>query len=226
MIEDNLDIVDIMAQILKRGLPEVDFISTILGKEGIELVRTKSPDVVILDLGLPDMDGLQVLQQIRSFSNVPVMILTVRGEEEDRIKGLEAGADDYIIKPFSVREFLARLKALLRRIEIYETRGSGVDMSVKGDKLKIDFDSGTVTIGDMPLKLGPRMYELLSLLVKNKGKVLSNEMLLNSVFPEQRNDIRYLDVYIKKLREALRDDPASPRMIIKDGRNGYKFIGS
>ena len=226
MIEDNLDIQDIVAQVLKHGLSEVDFITTILGKEGVQLVKKELPDLVILDLGLPDIDGYQVLQQIRSFSNVLVMILTVRGEEEDRIKGLEAGADDYIVKPFSAREFLARVKALLRRSNIPEIGGSGVNMPVRGDKLKIDFDSETVSIGNMPLRLGPRMYELLCLLVKNEGKVLSNEMLLNSVFPEQSNAIRYLEVYIKKLREQLGEDPDNPKMIINDGRNGYKFISS
>jgi two-component system KDP operon response regulator KdpE len=202
-------------------------IFTFLGKEGVELAKTEQPDLIMLDLGLPDIDGFQVLRQIRDFSDVPVVILTVRGEEMDKIKGLELGADDYIIKPFSPGELLARMKALLRRSSMSKTTGNVEGKSsvpsIKG-KLRIDFTSGEVSIGDRLLKLGPREYELLHLLVTNEGAVLSKQALLKKVFPEQEGDTRFVDVYINKLREKLEENPGEPQMILKEGETGYKFV--
>jgi two-component system KDP operon response regulator KdpE len=226
IIEDNPEVITTLIQTLELRLPEVDLVSTFSGEKGVDLVKKELPDVVILDLGLPDIDGYQVLQRIRGFSNVLVMILTVRGEEDDRVRGLEEGADDYMTKPFSPRELVARLRALLRRSQIAEIMASGVDRSVAGDKLRINFNSETVSIGNTPLKLGPREYELLYHLATNEGKVLSKEMLLKEVFPDQSNDIRYLEVYINKLREKLGEDPYHPKIIISEGRTGYKFVGA
>jgi two-component system KDP operon response regulator KdpE len=226
IIEDNPEVITTLIQTLELRLPEVDLVSTFSGEKGVDLVKKELPDVVILDLGLPDIDGYQVLQRIRGFSNVLVMILTVRGEEDDRVRGLEEGADDYMNKPFSPRELVARLRALLRRSQIAEIMASGVDRSVAGDKLRINFNSETVSIGNTPLKLGPREYELLYHLATNEGKVLSKEMLLKEVFPDQSNDIRYLEVYINKLREKLGEDPYHPKIIISEGRTGYKFVGA
>lgn len=227
LIEDNSEIVDIVTITLQLRWAEVTLISTFLGNEGVELAKTEQPDLIMLDLGLPDIDGFQVLRQIRDFSDVPVVILTVRGEEMDKIKGLELGADDYIIKPFSPGELLARMKALLRRSSMSKTTGN-VDgkssvPSIKG-KLRIDFTSGEVSIGDRLLKLGPREYELLHLLVTNEGAVLSKQALLKKVFPEHEGDTRFVDVYINKLREKLEENPEKPQMILKEGETGYKFV--
>ena len=227
LIEDNSEIVDIVTITLQLRWAEVTLISTFLGNEGVELAKTEQPDLIMLDLGLPDIDGFQVLRQIRDFSDVPVVILTVRGEEMDKIKGLELGADDYIIKPFSPGELLARMKALLRRSSMSKTTGN-VDgkssvPSIKG-KLRIDFTSGEVSIGDRLLKLGPREYELLHLLVTNEGAVLSKQALLKKVFPEHEGDNRFVDVYINKLREKLEENPEKPRMILNEGEIGYKFV--
>ncbi len=227
LIEDNSEIVDIVTITLQLRWAEVTLISTFLGKEGVELAKTEQPDLIMLDLGLPDIDGFQVLRQIRDFSDVPVVILTVRGEEMDKIKGLELGADDYIIKPFSPGELLARMKALLRRSSMSKTAGN-VDgkpsvPSIKG-KLRIDFTSGEVSIGDRLLKLGPREYELLHLLVTNEGVVLSKQALLKKVFPEHEGDTRFVDVYINKLREKLEENPEKPQMILNEGETGYKFV--
>ena len=227
LIEDNSEIVDIVTITLQLRWAEVTLISTFLGNEGVELAKTEQPDLIMLDLGLPDIDGFQVLRQIRDFSDVPVVILTVRGEEMDKIKGLELGADDYIIKPFSPGELLARMKALLRRSSMSKTTGN-VDgkssvPSIKG-KLRIDFTSGEVSIGDRLLKLGPREYELLHLLVTNEGTVLSKQALLKKVFPEHEGDTRFVDVYINKLREKLGENPEKPQMILKEGETGYKFV--
>jgi len=227
LIEDNSEIVDIVTITLQLRWAEVTLISTFLGNEGVELAKTEQPDLIMLDLGLPDIDGFQVLRQIRDFSDVPVVILTVRGEEMDKIRGLELGADDYIIKPFSPGELLARMKALLRRSSMSKTTGNVDDKSsvpsIKG-KLRIDFTSGEVSIGDRLLKLGPREYELLHLLVTKEGVVLSKQALLKKVFPEQEGDTRFVDVYINKLREKLGENPEKPQMILKDGEEGYKFV--
>jgi len=227
LIEDNSEIVEIVTITLQLRWAEVTLISTFLGNEGVELAKTEQPDLIMLDLGLPDIDGFQVLRQIRDFSDVPVVILTVRGEEMDKIKGLELGADDYIIKPFSPGELLARMKALLRRSMMSKTTGNVDDKSsvpsIKG-KLRIDFASGEVSIGDRLLKLGPREYELLHLLVTNEGTVLSKQALMKKVFPEHEGDTRFVDVYINKLREKLGENLEKPQMILKEGETGYKFV--
>ncbi len=227
LIEDNSEIVDIVTITLQLRWSEVTLISTFLGNEGVELAKTEQPDLIMLDLGLPDIDGFQVLRQIREFSDVPVVILTVRGEEMDKIKGLELGADDYITKPFSPGELLARMKALLRRSSMSKTSGNVEGKSsvpsIKG-KLRIDFTSGEVSIGDRLLKLGPREYELLHLLVTNEGMVLSKQTLLKKVFPEHEGDTRFVDVYINKLREKLEENPEKPQMLPKEGETGYKFV--
>ncbi len=227
LIEDNSEIVDIVTITLQLRWAEVTLISTFLGKEGIELAKTEQPDLIMLDLGLPDIDGFQVLRQIRDFSDVPVVILTVREEEMNKIKGLELGADDYITKPFSPGELLARMKALLRRSSMSKATENGDGKpsvpSIKG-KLRIDFTSGEVSIGDRLLKLGPREFELLHLLVTNEGVMLSKQALLEKVFPEQEGDTRFVDVYINKLREKLGENPEKPQMILKEGETGYKFV--
>ena len=227
LIEDNSEIVDVVTITLQLRWAEVTLISTFLGNEGVELAKTEQPDLIMLDLGLPDIDGFQVLRQIRDFSDVPVVILTVRGEEMDKIRGLELGADDYIIKPFSPGELLARMKALLRRSSMSKTTGNVDDKSsvpsIKG-KLRIDFTSGEVSIGDRLLKLGPREYELLHLLVTNEGAVLYKQAVLKKVFPEQEDDTRFVDVYINKLKEKLGENPEKPQMILKEGETGYKFV--
>ncbi|MFC2036134.1 response regulator transcription factor [Chloroflexota bacterium] len=228
LIEDSTEIVDIVAATLKLRWPEVEFISGLLGKEGLDLVKKELPDIVVLDLGLPDLDGFQVLRSIREFTDLPVVILTVRGEETDKIQGLELGADDYMTKPFSPGEFLARLRALLRRSQITKTTASDdgklPSPSTRG-KLRIDFTSQEVSVDDKFLKLSPREYDLLYLLATNEGKVVPNQTLLERVFPENKDNIKFLEVYIKKLREKLEMNPDSPETIINEGRTGYKLVG-
>ena len=227
LIEDNPEIIDVVTVTLQLRWSEITLISTFRGKEGIELVRTEQPDLVLLDLGLPDIDGFQVLRAVRDFSDVPVAILTVRGEEVDKIRGLELGADDYITKPFSPGELLARMKALMRRSTMSKVAGDADGKpsipSIKGN-LRIDFASGEVSIGDRLLNVGPREYELLHLLVTNEGVALSKEMLMQNVFPEHKGNTRFLDVYINKLREKLGEDPQRPQMILNEGNTGYKFV--
>lgn len=224
IIEDDPEIIDVVALTLELKWSDVSLISTFLGEKGVELAKKELPDIIILDLGLPDITGFEVLKQIRAFSDVPLVILTVRGEEMDKVRGLELGADDYMVKPFSPGELLARLKALLRRGQMPEIKAQVAGKLFVRGKLRIDFTSREVSIGDKLVKLGPREYDLLYMLVTNAGVVLLNQKLLEEVFPEHKADTQFLDVYIKKLRERLEEDPDSPEMILSEGGIGYKFV--
>ena len=225
LIEDDPEIIESVSLVLEFRWPEANLISTFFGQKGVELAREERPDVVILDLGLPDTDGFQVLRQIRGFSDVPLVILTVMGEEMNKIKGLELGADDYIVKPFSPGEFLARVRAAVRRSQRPETMPEVVEKPFLRGRLRIDFASREVSVGDKLLKLSPSEFSLLYELVTNEGKVLSNQTLLERVWGSERTaDIQYLKVYIQRLREKLEKEPGNPTMILDEGQ-GYKFVG-
>ena len=227
IIEDDPEIIEIVARTFETKWSEVDLISTFYGDEGVELVKKELPDIVILDLMLPDTNGFEVLRQIRSFSDVLLVILTARGEEDHRIRGLQDGADDYIVKPFSVGELVARMKSLIRRREMTETTAAVAGKPSTRSRLIIDTASQKASVGSSLLKIGPREYELLCLLVTNAGEVLSKQVLMKEVFPENdESDTRFVDVYIKKLREALGEDPDNPKMILNEGTESYKFVGS
>jgi len=226
IIEDSTEIVDIVAQTIDLRWPEASLLSTGLGQTGVELAEKELPDLIILDLGLPDLSGFEVLRQVRRFSDVPVVILTVRGDEMDMIRGLELGADDYIVKPFSPGEFLARLKAALRRRQMPEvTTGVGEKPFIRGT-LRIDSHTRQVVIGSKLIKLSPSEYDLLHELVTNEGRVLSKQMLLEKVWgPEYIGDTERVEVYIKRLKESLDKEPGHPIQILDEGGIGYKIIG-
>lgn len=225
LVEDDSAIVESVALIFQLRWPTAKLLSTMYGDKGVEMAQIESPDIVVLDLGLPDTDGYQVLRRIRNFSDVPIVILTVRGEEIDKIRGLELGADDYIVKPFLPGEFLARIKAVTRRMHTVENKGvMGGKPFIKG-RLRIDFSSEEVIIGDKPLKLSPREYELLHHLMMNEGKVLSNEELLRTISePEEKLSVEFLRVLIKRLKEKVEGEMGNFTMIIDDGGKGYKFV--
>ncbi|MFC2048055.1 response regulator transcription factor [Chloroflexota bacterium] len=227
IIEDDPKIIEIVARTLETKWFEVNLLSTFHGKEGVELVKKELPDIVILDLMLPDTDGFEVLRQIRSFSDVMLIILTAKGEEDNRIRGLQEGADDYIVKPFSASELVARMKSLIRRMEMTETTATVARKPSNSRSLGIYFESQEVSVGSKLLKLGPRSYELLYLLVTNNGEVVSKQVLMKKVFPEtDENEPRSVEVYINKLREQLEENPDNPKMILNEGTTGYKFVGS
>jgi DNA-binding response OmpR family regulator len=223
IIEDDPSIIRLVTLALTIKWVEVNLISTAYGEKGVELVRKELPDIVILDLMLPDIDGFQVLQKIRSFSDVLVVILTARGDEDNKIRGLQEGADEYIVKPFSTGELVARMKALIRRREITKAMD---EVTVRSKELSIDFENETATVGGKLLRMGPSHYELFYLLVTNEGVVLSKQELQKKVFPERGNDTRIVDVFINKIREQLEEYPNNPKIIIDDGTTGYKFVGS
>ena len=223
IIEDNTEIVQAVALCFELRWPGAEVISAGEGEKGLELAETQSPDIVILDLGLPDIDGLEVLRHIRAFSNVPLIILTVRGEEIDKIKGLEMGADDYIVKPFAPGEFLARVRVAVRRSQTPEALPDEKPF-IRGG-LRIDYTAREVTVAGQPVKLTPSEHKLLHQLVRNEGRVLSNQMLLERVWgPEYTADTDYIKVYIQRLRTKLEEDPRNPRMILSERGAGYKFV--
>ncbi len=223
IIEDDPSVVRLVAQTLTAKWDDINLVSAGYGKEGVGLVKKELPDIVILDLMLPDTDGFQVLQQIRSFSDALVVILTAREDEDDRIRGLQEGADEYIVKPFSASELVARMKALIRRREITKAMD---EVTVRSKELSIDFENETATVGGKLLRMGPSQYELFYLLVTNEGEALSKQFLLKKVFPEHGDDTKIVDVFIDKIRQQLEEYPNNPKIIIDDGTTGYKFVGS
>ncbi len=226
IVEDSLEIIDAVSHTVELRWPEAGFISTTMGETGIEMARREQPDVVILDLGLPDITGFQVLHEIRSFSDVPLILLTVRGDEIDKIKGLEMGADDYIVKPFSPGELLARIGAVLRRRQISQQRFYSDDKTFIRGKLRVDFISQEVYIGDRPLKLSPSQYEILHQLIVNENKMVSRQELLEKLEdPAQKTNIEYFNYCIQKLKETLESELGRLVLIVEDDGNSYKFVG-
>ncbi|NLV92033.1 MAG: response regulator transcription factor [Firmicutes bacterium] len=191
------------------------------GPEALEIFRVNQPDLVLLDIMLPTMDGWEVCKAIRKESNTPIIMLTAKGDESERVSGLEMGADDYITKPFSPKELMARIKAVLRRAYPMEET-----TQVRLDELVIDIDRHEVTESGRPIALTPKEFELLLLLVKNQGKVLSRDMLLETVWGyDYGGETRTVDVHIRRLRQKLNDDPTNPRYIHTVHGVGYKVEG-
>ena len=193
------------------------------GTQAIDRLRTGLPDLVLLDVMMPDIDGFEVLKMIREISTVPVIMLTAKGEEEDRVRGLELGADDYISKPFSPRELVSRVKAVLRRTE---TASGGVHGLIEvDDRLKIDFDRHEVWVDGKLVNLRPTEYRLLYHLVQNAGWVLSHDQILTNVWGyEYRDQPHYVRLYINYLRKKLEEDPANPKYILTERGVGYRFV--
>ena len=192
------------------------------GKKGVELVETESPEVVLLDIKLPDIDGFEVLRQIRLFSDVPVIIITVEGQEVQRVKGLESGADDYIVKPISYIELLARVKAVLRRSQMLEPQEGEAEFA--DDNLLINFANREVRLEGELVKLTPTELRILRLLVRQKGQLVTKRKLMQQVWGEDYiENTDYLRTYIRRLRNKLRDNP--PRRILTEQGLGYRFIG-
>lgn len=193
------------------------------GEEAIEKLRDGLPDLMILDVMMPDIDGFEVLKIIREISPIPVIMLTAKSEEDDRVRGLELGADDYITKPFSPRELVSRVKAVLRRTT---TASSSMRGLIEVDEhLKIDFDRREVFLKGQLVKLRPTEYRLLYHLVQNAGWVVTHDQILTRVWGyEYRDEPHYVRLYINYLRQKLEPDPANPRYILTERGTGYRFV--
>ncbi len=193
------------------------------GNEALERLRDSLPDLILLDVMMPDIDGFEVLRMIREISQVPVIMLTAKGEEDDKVKGLELGADDYITKPFSPRELVSRVKAVLRRGSTFEEDEEGV-IEVD-DRLKIDFGRREVWVEDELVKLRPTEYRLLYHLVQNAGWVLTHDQILTKVWGyEYRDEPHYVRLYINYLRKKIEKDPSNPEYILTERGVGYRFV--
>jgi two-component system, OmpR family, KDP operon response regulator KdpE len=195
-------------------------VETRLGEEGLERCAAVRPDLVVLDLGLPDLDGQVVIERLRAWSSVPIIVLSVRSSEEEKVKALDAGANDYITKPFGISEFMARLRALLRREEqsvsappVFESGGLRVDRALR-----------KVTIDGMTVHLTKKEYELLNLLVNAAGRVLTHQHILTAIWGEEhRAQTHYLRVLVQQLRQKLGDEPTNPRFIFTVQGVGYRL---
>jgi two-component system KDP operon response regulator KdpE len=192
------------------------------GKQGLSEAATRKPDLIILDLGLPDMDGVEVVKGIRTWSSVPVIILSARSQESDKISALDAGADDYLVKPFGAGELLARIRVALRHVTSIST---GVEEGVFSvADLKVDMMHRKVTVGGAEIHLTPIEYRLLTVLVKHAGKVLTHQLLLKEVWgPNYVERAHYLRIYMGALRHKLEKDPARPRFLLTEVGVGYRL---
>jgi DNA-binding response OmpR family regulator len=193
------------------------------GKEAIQKIRDVTPDLILLDVMMPDLDGFEVLEMVREVSQVPVIMLTAKGEEDDRVRGLELGADDYVTKPFSPRELVSRVKAVLRRTE--GATGSMHGLIEVDDRLKIDFDRREIWLEGKLVKLRPTEYRMLYHLVQNAGWVVTHDQLLTKVWGyEYRDEPHYVRLYINYLRQKLEETPSDPKYILTERGVGYRFV--
>lgn len=192
------------------------------GKQGLTEAATRKPDLIILDLGLPDMDGVEVVKGIRAWSSVPVIILSARSQENDKISALDAGADDYLVKPFGAGELLARIRVALRHVTSISTGLEEGVFSVAD--LKVDMMHRKVTVSGAEVHLTPIEYRLLTVLVKHAGKVLTHQLLLKEVWgPNYVERAHYLRIYMGALRHKLEKDPARPRFLLTEVGVGYRL---
>ena len=223
VVEDDTPVRNLITTTLKTH--EYKYLTAPKGSDAILLASSHNPDVVFLDLGLPDMDGVDIIRQIRSWSNMPIIVISARSEDEDKIQALYAGADDYLTKPFSVEELLARLRVTVRRLSLMNS-DNGADSSVyTNGKLKIDYSAGCAFLDEEEMKLTPIEYKLLCLLAKNTGKVLTHTYITQNIWGRSwDNDIASLRVFMVTLRKKLEAIPGSPQYIQTHIGIGYRMV--
>jgi len=215
-----------MARFIRLNLEHDGFhvMEAYRGMQAIQALRDALPDLILLDVMMPDLDGFEVLKMIREVSTVPVIMLTAKGEEDDRVRGLELGADDYVTKPFSPRELVSRVRAVLRRTD--QASGQAPNEVIRVDeRLQIDFSRREVWVEGQLVKLRPTEYRLLYHLVQNAGWVMTYDQLLSKVWGyEYRDEPHCVRLYINYLRQKLEEDPANPRYILTERGVGYRFV--
>ncbi len=215
-----------MVRFIRLNLEHDGFqvISAFRGQQAIDAIREDMPDLVLLDVMMPDLDGFEVLKIVRETSSVPVIMLTAKGEEDDRVKGLELGADDYVTKPFSPRELVSRVRAVLRRTEAANPAARSEEIVVD-ERLKVDFGRREVWIDNELVKLRPTEYRLLYHLMQNAGWVMTYDQLLTKVWGyEYRDEAHYVRLYVNYLRQKIEKDPANPKYILTERGVGYRFV--
>lgn len=220
IIEDDANVAEAVSLCLQLRWPEVELSIAPEGIKGVEILKSDSFDAVMLDINLPDIDGFEVLKRVRAFSDVPVVIVTVRGEEDDQVKGLEMGADDYIIKPFSPRDVIARVNSVLRRTSASQAVPSQI--SIAQGKLFLNFVTGEAQLGEERVKLTPNESKTLYALMNNAGNTISGEQISKVVWGKDSTKTDLVRTYIRRLRDKLKDKP--PQIIINERGEGYRFV--
>jgi two-component system, OmpR family, KDP operon response regulator KdpE len=209
-------------RILRTSLAAQDFaiVEAKNGAEAVAAVEREKPDLVILDLGLPDMDGIEVIRRLRAKSNLPIVILSVRDDERGKVEALDLGADDYVVKPFGMEELIARVRTALR----HRFQAQGEQPVFVADDLSVDLVRRTVKLRGQDVKLSPKEYELLKLLIVHAGKVLTHKHILMQVWgPAHTEDVQYLRVFVHSLRQKIEPDPARPHYLMTESGVGYRL---
>jgi two-component system KDP operon response regulator KdpE len=223
VVDDDNNIVEAITIGFQLQWQDVEVITASDGEKGLNAFYDHIPDVVLLDVMMPYKDGFSVLKEIRQTSDVPVIMLTARGDELDKVKGLEMGADDYLTKPFSHMELFARIRAVLRRTQM-PAPVNAIPSFVTGN-ITINFENREVTKAGKVLKMTPTEYKLLFLLARNAGRVVPFETLLDKVWgPEYRDQLDYLKTYMSRLRKKLEDEPEQPRLLLTERSLGYRLM--
>ncbi len=225
MNRDRVLVVDDEPQIIRFLKPSLtaagyDVIAAASGVEALKQAATQSPHIIVLDLGLPDMDGKDVISQLRSWSSTPIIVLSARDRETEKIAALDLGADDYVNKPFSIGELLARLRTALR----HAAEKTGEQTRLKAGPLEVDVLAHIVKLDGVPVKLTPKEFELLAILVRNVGRMVTHRQILTAVWgPAHSEDLHYLRVFIGQLRQKLKATPQTPDFILTEPGIGYRF---
>ena len=225
VVEDEPNLLTALKYTLEQA--GYDALTATDGESGLRLTRTREPDLVILDVMLPNIDGFEVCRMIRRESDVPILILTARGEEVDRVVGLELGADHYVTKPFSMRELMARIRNMLRRSVAPSSGSAGGDAEeFRSGDLTVDLTSHSVLLDGRPVDMKPREFSLIALLVANKRRAFTRDQILERLWGHDYiGDSRTVDVHIRWLREKIEPDPSKPRRIVTIRGVGYRFDG-
>jgi DNA-binding response OmpR family regulator len=224
VVDDEPDVIEVVNLCFGLRWPEADVISAKSGEEALRSLEQDPPDLLLLDIVLPGIDGFEVCQEVRRISDVPIVMVSARDSEVDKVRGLEMGADDYITKPFSHLELLARVRAVLRR---YQNQLPAVGETFESGDLRVDYASRQVSVGGKLVRLTPTEYSLLFHLTRNAGRVLPHHTLLAKVWGREYTDeIDYLKVYIRRLRQKLEGDPENIGQIISERGVGYKFVAA
>jgi two-component system KDP operon response regulator KdpE len=220
VVDDEKQILRALSTNLRARNYEVD--TALSGEEALIIAAKNKPDVVILDLGLPGIDGIEVIEALRGYSDVPILVLSVRENEADKVLALDAGADDYITKPFGMDELIARLRAALRR----NVKGEETPVINTAD-FTIDLVSKKITKDDIQVKLTPTQWQIVEVLVRSKGKLVSQHQLLQEVWGSNYEDeTNYLRVFMAQIRSKLEADPSKPKYFITEAGMGYRFVNS
>jgi two-component system, OmpR family, KDP operon response regulator KdpE len=216
-VDDEPEILRALETILRGAGYEIDTAAS--GEEALAQATLRLPDAVILDLVLPDRSGIEVCRELRSWTQIPILLLSVVGEDDEKVKALDAGADDYVTKPFSVNELLARLRAALRRA------GSPEGPILEVGQLRIDLDKHAAFKDTTPLALTPHEFKLLTLFAQNEGRLLTQRMILRGVWGlAYQDELHYVHVYVSKLRRKIEADPAHPEYLLTESSSGYRLV--